>query len=139
MNTYEIAQTINNIEYAENIPKEILKDAKENKIVIVMGYSDDVVLFQGAIDDEISFSKNPILLDKEGLLGEFDQLNKDSKEDLRNYFKREDGANKIQAYWDDNGVYGFTYQTEIQHEKFNVKDGDGFYCQGIVFCLNDLA
>lgn len=49
----EIASKLNGINYKELVPKELVEIAKENSMVIIYGASDDLIEFEGAINDEI--------------------------------------------------------------------------------------
>lgn len=124
----EIAEKLNGIAYGENI-SDIEAEAKEHGIVIVMGASDDLVEFSGAIEDEggVAYAKGGnVYFDCSGV----------SQDDT----KRE---NVIEAIWcdafDENGIPAtWTYKSEIPHEKFEVFDEEGIYCIGIVFSIDDL-
>lgn len=110
--------------------KEEIRIAKENGFVIVYGCSDDLMEFEGTIEDEKGvydggiayFNKNEICM---GIRSE-----------------RERCPNCIMAHWceaEENGKpICWTYETEIPHETFMIyEDGEPF-CRGIVFSIEDL-
>ncbi|MGL6198593.1 MAG: hypothetical protein ACRC3H_06620 [Lachnospiraceae bacterium] len=92
---------------------EVLRIAVENGYVIVTGASDDLMEFEGAIQDEGScFDGGKVYFDLSGV----DQEGK----------KR---ANCIEALWCDDDsrnevgeVITWTYKTELPHETFMVYD-----------------
>ena len=53
MTVDELAKKLHGNEYENEISKELAKEAKENNLVVVFGYSDDNMEFRGAIYDEI--------------------------------------------------------------------------------------
>lgn len=122
----EIAEKLNGIAYGENV-RNIEAEAKEHGIVIVMGASDDLMEFSGAIEDEGGcFDGGNVYFDRDGV----------SQDDTER-------ANVIKAIWcgshDENGIPAtWAYETEIHHEKFKVFEDGELYCIGIVFALEDL-
>lgn len=124
----EIAEKLNGIAYGENI-SDIEAEAKEHGIVIVMGASDDLMEFSGAIEDEggLAYGKGgKVYFDRSGVPQD------DAKRD-----------NVIEAIWcnshDENGVpETWSYKTEIPHEKFKVFEDEELYCIGIVFSIEDI-
>lgn len=122
----EIAEKLNGIAYGENI-SDIEAEAKKHGIVIVMGASDDLMEFSGAIEDEGGcYDGGEVYFDRDGV----------SQDDTER-------ANVIEAIWCDgmnsDGIPAtWTYQTEIPHEKFNVWEDEELYCVGIVFSIEDI-
>lgn len=124
----EIAEKLNGIAYGEDI-SDIEAEAKEHGIVIVMGASDDLMEFSGAIEDEggLAYGKGgKVYFDRSGVSQD------DAKRD-----------NVIAAIWcnshDENGVPAtWSYKTEIPHEKFKVFEDEELYCIGIVFSIEDI-
>ncbi len=122
----EIAEKLNGIAYGENV-RDIETEAKEHGIVIVMGASDDLMEFSGAIEDEGGcFDGGEVYFDRDGV----------SQDDTER-------ANVIEALWcdahDENGVQAtWAYRTEIPNETFKVFDDGELYCIGIVFSVEDL-
>ena len=57
MTKEELAEKLNGMEYRTDIPKELIEQAKENGLVVVYGYSDDLIEFEGAFYDEGSCYK----------------------------------------------------------------------------------
>jgi hypothetical protein len=138
MTPKEIAAAFTGSEYPLKIAKDIEAAAKAAGIVIVYGASDDLMEFRGAVDDEVvAWEGRTVRVDAAGLLPDFDDIDKDDKDELRDYFKREGGGKEIEALWASEGDYSWTYKTEIPHETFEIVEDGAPYCRGIVFALAD--
>lgn len=141
MTAKELAQQLHGEEYPLHIPKTLTDAAKQNRLVIVYGASDDLMEFEGAIYDEVgAYEGTTVRIDSEGLLPDFEQIDKDqsdSKDKLREYFKRENGGREIEALWYKNPDTSWTYKTDIPHETFDVMEDEDIYCRGIIFSLDD--
>lgn len=109
-------------------------------IVIVYGASDDLVEFEGAINDEICHyeNDNAILVDRKGVPPPRDQIEDDVA--LEDFFIRRKTAKKIFAYYDCDFDYYWKFRTAIPHATFDVKETgeDKLFCRGIVFSMEDL-
>lgn len=121
-----IAEMLNGVQYGE-IPKEVIKEAERNGIVIVSGSSDDLCELEGAICEEFGcYDGGTAYIDEEGRL----------------YNQKKDGQSfkHITAKWDEDGKDGFvwTYETDIPHETFEMFDEDEKYCRGFVFYKKSL-
>lgn len=122
----EIAEKLNGIAYGENVG-EIEAEAREHGIVIVMGASDDLMEFSGAIEDEAGcFEGGEVFFDRDGV----------SQDDTER-------DNVIEAVWCDgmnaDGIPAtWTYKTEIPHETFDVWEDGELYCVGIAFSIEDI-
>ena len=126
--------------YPVDLSAQLLAQARAAGLVIVHGASDDLLVFQGAIEDEAGCLNGSLVrLDAKGPLPDFENLDADDKAEMRDYFKRETGAVAIQALWAAEPGYSWTYKTAISHETFEVTEDGAPYCRGIVFALTDLA
>ena len=133
----EWAKLLEGREYGREISSDERDIAKENRIVIVFGGSDDLMEFAGAIYDEVDcFSGGIAYVTADGQLLE----NKCSEEDCPYFEKEKRMSTEIKAIWDHDG-YSWVYETQIPHETFNifedVEDADT-YCRGIVFSQDNL-
>lgn len=131
MDIKEFANSISGKEYGyPQFTKEEIETARKNGFVIVYGYSDDLMEFEGAIQDEggcfdggrVYFSKTEVC---------------QNSEEEKNY------PNWINAVWDrdedENGnMITWTYETEIPHETFMIYEDGEPYCRGIVFGIDDV-
>ena len=131
MTIKEFATQLNNRENTYPLfTNEEIETAKENGWVIVYGYSDDLMEFEGALREEGDcYEGGPVYFTKTRVIFE----------ELPNY----DHANYIMARWckdkDESGnTIAWTYETGIPHETFMVYEDGEPYCKGIVFSVNDL-
>lgn len=135
MDIKEFAKSISGKEYGyPQFTKEEIEAARKNGFVIVYGCSDDLMEFEGAIQDEggcfdggeVYFNKNEVCQDEAG------------RSAFDNY------SNCINAIWcggekdADGQKITWTYETEIPHETFMVYEDGEPYCRGIVFNIADL-
>ena len=112
------------------------KLAKEAGLVVVYGYSDDIAVFVGAINDEVScYDGGEIYIDKSGIMQEPDLLN--SCNGCPYFQKAKEDGKLIKAVWGNNGI-SWTYETTIPHSTFEIMEDGEVYCRGIVFKLSDL-
>ena len=120
-----LARRLDGRQYREELTTKDLAWARDNGLVIVYGASDDLLEIDGIFCDEfecygggeICFTRNGPGLDK-------------------NMVK-----NVIKAVWCKEGIipsYSWIYETDIPHSTFNIMDGNDYYCQGIVFSIDDL-
>jgi hypothetical protein len=138
MTPKEIAAALTGSEYPLKIAKDIKAAAKAAGIVIVYGVSDDLMEFDGAVDDEVgAYAGTVVHFDVDGAIPNFEDLDKDDIDELRDYFEREGGGKEIMALWCAEGEYSWTYKTELPHETFEIVEEGQPYCRGIVFLLAD--
>lgn len=140
MNAKELAEKLNGMEYRSRIPSETLQAAKAAGLVIITGASDDLVEFEGALYDELGAGDGTLIyLDEQGIVPEFQNLDKDDINEMRSFFKREGKGKQIKVHWNNANGYTWSYSTEIPHETFRVIDDGEHYCQGLVIALTDLT
>jgi len=125
MNLKEAAEKLNGNVFGFDIEKSFQNELKENGIVVVYGYSDDLMEFDGVFRDEAGVYNGGIV-------------------ELNEFVNFETNAT-IEALWCVGDKYDFQYVTDIPHETFDVLNDDEnyeeenhMYCQGIVFYLKDL-
>lgn len=120
-------------EYGKEGSKDLFAAMKEAGLVAVFGASDDLMEFEGAINDEIGcFNGGTAYLGKSGLL-----QNDCKNDDCPHFKKMKQSATTIKAIWDRDG-FSWQYETDIPHTKFLIKEDDENYCEGIVFALADV-
>ena len=131
MDIKEFAKSISGKEYYPQFTKEEIAIARENGFVIVYGASDDLMEFEGAIQDEggcfvggkVFFNRNEVCQDSE---------------------KEKDYPNWINAVWcgGEKDKVGqeitWTYETETPHETFMIYEDGEPYCRGIVLSIDDV-
>jgi hypothetical protein len=104
---------------------------KAHDIVVVYGYSDDNVEFDGAIREEVgAWEGAEIYVDTNGPIESCECECKYYKAAMKN-------AKRINAFWYLN-EWAWEFRTDIPHETFEFySDGEPF-CKGIVFYKEDL-
>lgn len=133
MNSKELAATLNGREYRSEMSSNEEMLAKENKLVVVFGASDDLMEFRGAVNDEIeAWEGATAYFTNAGLL-----TNDCDNEDCPHFKKLLKTATTVDAKWDAEG-YSWVYQTAIPHSTFDVVEDGDKYCRGIVFALSDV-
>jgi hypothetical protein len=138
VNAKSIADSLKDLEYPVRIPSATVAAAKEAGLVIVYGASDDLMEFDGAIYDEVGVNNGgTVQVDIEGLIPDFESLDKDDQAALKTYFVRDGNGKTIEALWCAEPEYSWTYKTDIPHETFEVWEDGEHYCRGIVFQLAD--
>ena len=126
MTKKELADKLNGRAYGDTF-KDVLEEARESGLVIVTGASDDLMEFQGAIEDEGScYDGGNVYFDKDG-------VSQDGTE----------RANVIEAVWcngmNSDGIQAdWTYKTDIPCERFDIWEDGELYCVGIVFSVEDI-
>lgn len=128
----ELSNDINSEARWFHLTDEQLAFAKEHGIVVVYGYSDDNVEFDGAIRDEVgAYEGAEIYLDADGPITECECGCKYYRAAMKD-------AKRINAFWCFNDWCWF-FRTDIPHEEFEFySDGEPF-CKGIVFYKRDMA
>ena len=133
-----VAESLNGCQYGDEVTKEQRELMKANGIVVVYGYSDDGMTFDGAICDDLDayYDGQTAYINSDGLIA-----NKcANKCDDCPYYKKElENAIEIEPVWckNDEG-FSWWYKTDIPHETFNIMEEDELYCKGIVFDLSNL-
>ncbi len=138
MKAKELADKLNGIEYGDRILEEHIQFAKDNDLVIVTGYSDDNVEFEGAVYEEVSAyggGNIPLAKDGEPIFGCDEPC-----EHCRNIDDGDNAKYKIEAKWNFEG-YSWFIDINLESDKYAVfqvmEDGETF-CRGIVFDKKDL-
>jgi len=111
-------------EYGNEINKELIKEARENGLVVVYGASDDLIEFEGSISEELGAGNNDSFKIKLKSLK------------VKN---SENGKNIIKSFWDNKELgTSWNYETKMPHSTFNIFEDGDLYCIGIVFSIYDL-
>jgi hypothetical protein len=128
----ELSNDINSEERWFRLTDEQNAFAKEHDIVVVYGYSDDNVEFDGAIRDEVGAWEGAIIpVNADGPMEDCECECKYSKAALKN-------AKKITAFWCFDW-WDWSFKTDIPHETFEFYSDGEPYCKGIVFYKKDMA
>lgn len=136
MTKEELAGWINGRTRRNEITKAEENIAKKDGLVVVFGYSDDGIEFRGAIYDERDcYDGGTIHVHRDGLLGRHDE---ECSCPFCGYEAQKKRCATIDALWDKEIGYSWTYETIIPHASFDIMSDDDKFCRGIVFNLSDL-
>ena len=108
MNINEAAMALDGNKYGRVGSKELFTSMASAGLVAIHGYSDDVILTDGAVSDE---AYGEVYFGGKEIEAKWDD-------------------NDVGASW--------TYETDIPHKTFKVMEGGDLYCLGIVIDLNNL-
>lgn len=121
----EIAERLDGMQYGDRIPKDIEELAKENNIVIVYGYSDDLIELRGAIDDEIdAWGGGNVYIHNSKLMEVCDV-------DCIYYQEARAKARKVTGTFKSH----WTFDSDFEYEAFTVYEDLELQCIGMVFKL----
>jgi hypothetical protein len=126
-----LAERLRGRQYGDETTPEETRLAKESGLVIVYGASDDLIEFEGAIQEESgAYDGGSFYLTREGLI--------ETCEDGCKYYRAAlDKATELKAVWA-KGEWSWQYETTIPHAKFEIFEDEEKYCVGIVFSLSDV-
>lgn len=132
MTKESIAAALNGRKYTNEITYAERAQATQEGFVVLIGGSDDLACFHGAIEDEAG-APGEIFVMPGGVL----EMHDDCDCKLCGFKDAQAKARKIEAIWSQDG-YSWTYKTDIPHASFDIVEGDEKYCRGIVFSISDL-
>ena len=139
MDAKQLAEKLTGREYPFDPTDAEAKAAKDSGLLIVFGSSDDLMEFRGAFTDEVgAYEGATARIDVNGLVPDYEQVDKDDKDALRDYFRRENGGSTITALWCKEGNYSWTFQTAIPHATFEIQENGDPYSRGIVLSMDTL-
>ena len=131
-NSKALAKALNNRDLEDGFYRFEIKCAIKSHLVIVTGYSDDLIELDGAINQEGNCFCG----------GNF-HLEKSNKEWI---LKNEKRINNISAIWydqkkttDNLEIIPWSYKTDIPHESFYATYRGDPWCEGFVFRVEDLT
>lgn len=130
----EIAAELDGAEYPVRISRELRERAKQARVVIVYGASDDLMEIDGAMSDEIDCNDGGT-----AYITPLGIVENECSDSECPYFEAEkDCAATIEAVWNTDG-YSWIYRTKIPHVTFEVVEDGEKYCRGIAFDLDDIV
>ncbi len=138
MTTQELAATLNGREYTKEISDFEEEHAKQNRLLVVFGGSDDLMEFRGVLCDEAG-APGEVLISRYGKL--LPCPDEDEEEVIRKFglmdalTAQAAGAISITAVWGDGSGPSWTYKTEEPHSTFEIMDDGTVYCRGMVIQL----
>lgn len=133
MTKEELAAILHGREHRSELTKDEAKNAADMGLVVVFGYSDDLMEFCGAIDEEVDCYDGGTAYLKNGRM----LKNKCEDEDCPYFAGLLKTAMTVESIWDAEG-YSWTYKTDIPHATFDILEDGKKYCRGIVFAVEDV-
>ncbi len=145
MKIEEFVKQLNVDEYPFVLTGEQREICKANNWLVVYGYSDDIVEYDGLFHDETyaDNGKTDIPFDKSGLIQrpDFERYEFELDEydiEFEKYLERKKNALKIDALWCPDSSCSWEIQTKVKHHKFNIMEDGEIFCKAIVIDFNDL-
>jgi len=135
MTKEQFAELLNGREYGrdEIVTTDEAKLAKSNRLVVVFGESDDIMMFRGAIDGECdAYEGGTAYLSTDGLFE-----NKCSNTHCPYAKKEEEKLKSVTAFFGIDPAW--RYETDISHAMFDIFEDGEVYCRGIVFDIESLV
>ena len=134
MTKEELAKKLDGRHYSKEITKKEIKEAEENGLVVVFGYSDDNAEFRGAINAELDcYEGSEFLVTPIGVFRE----DHDCYCGFCGFKEIRLRASRIKAIWAKDD-YDWEYETSIPHATFDIIEDGNKYCKGIVFSMKDI-
>ena len=148
MNIQDFAKILNGREYGDEISTTEEQVAKENKLLVVFGYSDDCVELRGVVDEEFSEGTTIIFGRKgETIFIDTDTDDVNGYEDFDGVFKRCKKLEAIQVsdcsvepesyVTSEHGMNGWEFKTDLPHAEFSIYEDEELYGKGLVIDMSD--
>lgn len=134
MKRKELAAKLNGREIGSEISAEECARARDNKLVVIFGASDDLAEIVGSITDEVSLYDGGLIAFLDGEL----LTKKCDNDDCPHEESMLEKAKIVKAVWCGEGKATWSYESDIPHDKFMIKEDGENYCEGIVISYEDL-
>lgn len=141
MTKEELAKLLDGKEYRDEVLGQLYEDAIKAGLVVVYGASDDLMEFEGVIDDEFGcYGGGECRVDADGVVPDREMMEdvEDDEEAMEAWLKRKKAAKQITAVWSAKGQPPWTYKTKIPHATFTIMEDGEVQCRGLVFNIADL-
>ncbi|WP_312697019.1 hypothetical protein [Sphingobacterium mizutaii] len=127
MTKEQLAEALNGCEYGNEVSDELSKKAKDNGLIIIYGYSDDLTEIDGFGNDEIGCYRGGdfvLLNDGRAFMvkhsGDMADEHSELKETYALYLQALEAKQIVTAQWCENDSRGWTYKTDIPHSTFMI-------------------
>ena len=131
MTKEQFARMLDGRQYREEMSREDEALAREHGLVVVYGASDDLMVFGGAIHNEVEcYGDGIAYLDKDELW-----YSRCDCDDCPYAEEERAKCKTITAIWCPPSGGSWAYETDIPHATFNIYEDGELYCVGIVFEL----
>lgn len=143
MNKEELALRLNNRPYGNEITEEEELLAKENNLVVIFCYSDDLVEFRGKIYDELdAYEGTDFIIATPGMEYQDEEGRIYTAKDLEVLPFDDDSpsqVNRFSAQWSPEELdCSWLIKTAVPHITFDIIEDQELYCRGIVVDTQDL-
>lgn len=144
MTKEELATKITGMEYGSDIEESVLEEAKASGLIIIYGHSDDLIEFEGALEDEAGAyggGAAPIYKRRDGGLAIMDENQLEDLLDLANEIdihikvprvkiKAISPATDVEAMWH--------IKTDLPFANFDIMEDGDLFCRGIIISKADV-
>lgn len=123
-----LANRLNGNTYGNEYTESDISYAKEHKLLIITGASDDLVEFSGYYEDEGGcYGGGIITFDKDGVSQDSDDIRK----------------NELRIFWckkqyKDTRIITWSYEVDISCERFLIYEDEDIFSEGIIIDVEDL-
>jgi hypothetical protein len=130
MNAKEWAKKLNGREIGNEITETESGSARVDGVVVMYGYSDDLVLSAGAFGDEEfdAYEGARIPISRNGFF-----KNRCADEECPYHDDEKKGAPIITAWWIGKGNPSWNISATFDHHTFEIMEDGEVFCRGIVF------
>ena len=129
MNAQGYADLLNERQYRDVIMKVEEDAAEKDGIVIVFGYSDDLIEFRGAVYDEVGL-REMVFVNANGVRKTWEEVDKDDEEGMRRFFDEEKlPCVTLKASWP---PFRITCDAK-DAASFMIYEGQELFCKGVAF------
>ncbi len=134
MNREKLSDILTGMEYPFSVPENIKEELIHTDLVVVYGASDDLMEFEGAINDEVGcYDGGKAYINKDGMVD-----NGCNDDDCPYFEQLKEKSTVIEALWCAEDNIPWTYKTKIPHSTFKIIEDGEVYCRGIIFDLCDV-
>jgi len=145
MTKEQLAATIDGREYGKQMIVTSTEEAvaKENRLLVIFGASDDLCELRGAIHDEVgAWNGCEIRIKDGGLLQDIESDERDVLEKhgvLAVVQDAHDLAVRIEVAWRNDEYPTWLCETEAPHATFTIMEDGTEFCRGLVLDLKELG
>lgn len=137
-----LAALIDGREIGSEVSHLNAKEVKTSGLLIVYGYSDDLIEFAGLFSDEFgayNAKGKEIKFDREGIIQEWEEFINDcvTIETAKAQIAKLENAKMVRAYWcrQKDGP-SWSFETDLPHAKFKIMEDGDVFCEGLVIDMN---
>ncbi len=140
MTKEELASRLNGREYRSEITRDEAKEAAINGLIVIYGYSDDNVEFDGALRDEVGcFGSVKIQVARVGGKLSLVEPHDDDAAYIKRGWSPPTVAFSVNAEWCPEGFEGgWRITPSVPFASFDIMEDGGLFCRGAVIDERDL-